>query len=196
MKILLYLPVLLCFFIYPQVFSYDSLDSFLSSKDSKSCVISSDWCNSFIMKEWQIYGSTWLSCSNYKVDWKCNSYKPTFDIKKVTDIDEINKEKEKTKNKIISNQESVFSTTSSFALSREQYLKNFIWPKYSKFISKFVYNINRKLSKKTPTQRNNFIINFTNKINDKREEIKNSKYKDSVKNKLDAILEYLLLKLK
>ena len=191
--ILFFLTIL----VFPiKVFSwYSSLESFLDSKDSESCIIATDGCNSFVMKNKEFYGSTFLSCSLYTIKWECKSYEETQATKKFVDIDMINKLKKELKTKEKQKEEKLkreYKTN-----DKEFTLEDKMWKKYFNIWKKFLKKY-KKIVSYYPLEKKMLIHDkVLTKIDKKREKIKNKKNISNFKKiRIDSLLEYLYIEIK
>lgn len=94
MKKTLYFLCLYVIFI-GNCIGYNTLTEFLESPNADACVLASDGCNTFILKDKQLYGGSSLSCGSYERKWQCEWYKqdPSL-IERFIDIEEIEEKRQ------------------------------------------------------------------------------------------------------
>lgn len=191
MKKLFFTLCLYCL-TYTGVWWFWNAENFLNSSQADTCILASDGCNSYVLKNKSIIRSSTLSCNNKKKIWKCVGESSQIDIqdfvdiKKIESLQAIQKQQQATRNKAIKN---IKKQNISQTYNKQ---KSKLLLKYKKLADRFIKKIHKSIWKKTIKKQSIYLWKVKTKINRKRIYFQN-KFKTPTKKQLQIIylLEYL-----
>lgn len=193
------IAILILLSISWKVIAFSWWDLFLKTVDN-SCVLATDGCNSYVMKNKQFLRSSSLYCPNKPIIWKCVAQENQVEINNFADVDSIVSKREEQESSYSQKDELLNKNINNTLIDQPQtqsaYLKSQLLPKYVLMVDRFAVKYQIILETLTWEQRkkleNKVQKNLKEKIVFFKQTYKNPKFKEQ---QIIWLLEYLQIKL-